>query len=97
MENFSENSDETEKLIIDDSWTYGCNRCIICDEHYKHSRIWWGENTEDAERGIFVLREKIAHPACSKLMSEIKKKRAELLELEYKLFEKQFMIKCNRD
>lgn len=81
---------ENEKLVIDDTWTYGCNRCIVCDKHFQHSRIWWGENTRDAERKIFVLKEKIAHHACSKLMNDIKKKRAELLDLEYKLFEKQF-------
>lgn len=95
MENFSEFGNE--KIIIDDTWSYGCDRCIICDEHYKHSRVWWGENTHDAERGIFVLKEKIAHHECSKIMNNIRKKRAELLELEFKLFEKQFMIKPTRD
>jgi hypothetical protein len=85
METFS------EKLVIDDSWSYGCNRCLVCDNYYKHSRIWWGENTEDAERGIFALKEKVSHHECQKIVNDIKKKKQELLDLEYKLFEKQFL------
>ena len=88
MEYFSE-SDDDDKIVIDNSWTYGCNRCLICDGFYKHSRIWWGENTTDAERGIFILKEKLSHYECNKLILDIKKKKQELVELEYKLFEKQ--------
>lgn len=47
---------------------------------------------EEAEKGIYLLKEKISHPACLKIMNDIKKKRQELVELEYKLFEKQFFI-----
>ena len=81
-----------EKIAIDDTWTYGCDKCIVCDQYCKHSRIWWGETQEEAEKGIYLLKEKISHPACLKIMNDIKKKRQELVELEYKLFEKQFFI-----
>lgn len=79
--------EEKEKLLIDDSWTYGCDRCVVCDNYYKHTRLWWGEQS-----GLYLLKEKIAHHECSKLVDNIKKKRQELIDLEYKLFEKQFMI-----
>lgn len=78
---------EREPIIVDDSWTYGCNKCIVCNKYYKHSRIWWGNDT-----GMYELREKISHPACAKLLNEIKKKKKELMELEDKLFEKKFLI-----
>lgn len=78
---------DNESITIDNSWTYGCNKCIVCNKYYKHSRIWWGDHT-----GMYELKDKISHPACSKLLNEIKKKKKELVELEEKLFEKKFFI-----
>jgi len=84
---FIESDEPLEKVQIDDSWTYGCNRCVICNNDFKHSRFWWG--TGD---GLFEMREKIAHQACIKLVNDIKKKKQELVDLEFKLFEKKYMI-----
>ena len=80
---------ESESIHIHDDWVYGCDKCIVCNGYFKHTRIWWGENQEDGEKGIFLLREKIAHGTCRKLLSDIKKKKEELCELENKLLEKQ--------
>lgn len=86
---FIETADEnTDKIQIDHSWTYGCNRCVICNNPFKHSRTWWGKAD-----GVFELREKIAHYSCTRIMNDIKKKKQELLDLEYKLFERKYMIK----
>ena len=88
--------EEKEPIAIDNSWTYGCNRCVICNNNYKHSRLWWGVGDTNgsgvALGGIFELREKIAHPTCIKIVNDIKKKKQELTDLEYKLFEKKYMI-----
>jgi hypothetical protein len=81
-----------ETLNIDETWTYGCNRCVVCNEFYKHTRIWWGESYDDAKKGIYLLKDKVGHASCIKIVNDIKKKRNELLDLEYKLFEKQYMI-----
>jgi hypothetical protein len=79
--------EEKEPIQIDNSWAYGCNRCVICNNDFKHSRLWWGVGDS-----IFELREKIAHPTCVKIVNDIKKKKQELTDLEYKLFEKKYMI-----
>ena len=69
--------EEKEPIAIDNSWTYGCNRCVICNNNYKHSRLWWGVGDTNgsgvALGGIFELREKIAHPTCIKIVNDIKK------------------------
>lgn len=75
---------EREPIVIDNSWTYGCNKCIVCNRYYKHSRTWWSN-----EPGIYLLREKIAHPTCVKLLNEIKKKKEEIIKLEEKLYDKR--------
>lgn len=72
----------------DDGWTYGCNLCVICNLPYKHRRVWI-KHTED---DLPLLKEYISHPACEKLVNEIKKKRKELEVLEAELFEKQFCL-----
>jgi hypothetical protein len=84
---FIDNTEIIEKIKIDDSWTYGCNRCIVCDNPFKHSRTWFGKDD-----GIYELREKIAHYSCDRMLRDIKKKKQELCELEYKLFEKKYLL-----
>lgn len=84
---FIETDYNDDKIKVDNSWTYGCNRCVVCNNSFKHTRLWWG--TGD---GIFELRERIGHKSCFKIIEDIKKKKEELLELEFKLFEKKYMI-----
>lgn len=69
-------------------WYYGCNKCIVCDEPYKHRRAWIKK--PDAE--LPELREHISHIACEKLVNEIKKKKAELEALEEELFTRKYCI-----
>lgn len=76
------------KVCLDTDWEYGCNRCVICDGEFRHSRMWVKEELS----GLFLLREKLCHNHCKRLVQEIKKKKEELEKLEWELFEKKFLI-----
>ena len=73
---------------IEEEWCYGCNLCVICNQPYKHRRIW----IKQMEDELPSLKEYIAHPSCDKLVNEIKKKKKELEVLKTELFEKQFCL-----
>ena len=87
MDNFSDfNDDFDDRIEIDNSWFFGCNRCLICNHHYRHSRAL---KIENADHGIYVVKDRFAHSSCSKILKDIKRKKEELLELE----DKQFLMK----
>lgn len=71
-----------------EEWEYGCNRCVICDGEFKHSRCWFKELGSD----LYSLREKLCHNRCRKIVNEIKKKNDEIKELEWELFERRVFI-----
>ncbi len=77
-----------DKLCFDSDWEYGCNKCVICDGDFKHSRMWIKEETS----GLFVLREKLCHYHCKRLLDKIKKKKEELEKLELELLVKKYFI-----
>lgn len=77
------------QIETENEWCYGCNLCVVCNNPYKHRRVWI-KHTED---DLPLLKEYIAHPACDKLVNEIKRKKKELQILEMELFEKQFFLK----
>jgi hypothetical protein len=66
-------------------WEYGCNRCIICDGSFKHYRGWIKEPGCD----LYLLKEKLCHARCQKIVKEIKKKQMEIKQLEWELFERK--------
>ena len=71
---------ESPSIKINESWNYGCNKCLICNKNYKHSRTWFCD-----DNGLCKLKERIGHPSCFKLVNDIIKKGKELKELENKL------------
>ena len=72
----------------ENEWCFGCNRCIICDEHYKHRRVWIQKPNDD----LPSLKEYISHPYCEKLVNAIKKRKKELEILEEELFMRKYCI-----
>lgn len=76
------------KVTVENDWEYGCNRCVICDGEFKHSRMWINENNS----GLYLLKERICHNHCKKIVEDIKKKREEIINLEWELFERRLFI-----
>lgn len=75
-------------ISSNEDWEYGCNKCLICDRKFKHTRCWVKEKDCD----LFYLRDTICHASCLKLVKDIKKKKEEIVDLEWKLFEKKMFI-----
>lgn len=73
--------DDDDKLIIYNDWSYGCNRCIVCNGFFKHTRKYIAESPEAAEKGVFILNECVGHRGCITLVNRLQKKQKEIERL----------------
>lgn len=67
--------------ICDDAWTFGCNKCFICDTHFRHSTV----TTKYAD-GLEEVELRFIHARCARSAKKIAKLKGELLNAEFNHF-----------
>jgi hypothetical protein len=61
---------------------FGDHKCFICGGDFHHTKGWYKFDNEP----LPVLKMRVSHRSCEKLVDEIEAKKKELIELEFKLF-----------
>jgi len=73
--------DDENKLRIFDSWTFGCNRCLICNAEYRHSQV-----ITIYEGGLQEVDFCYSHKKCEKALRRLEKLKGKLLDAEFDFF-----------
>lgn len=77
--------DDHHKIRICDAWSFGCNKCFICDGDYKHSTV-----ITKYEDGMEEVELRFVHSKCAKLHNRIRKLKGRLLDAEFDFFSLKF-------
>lgn len=73
--------EENKKFISDDAWTFGCNKCFICDNYFKHATV-----ITKYEDGLEEVELRYIHSKCAKSASRLAKLKEKLLDAEFNHF-----------
>jgi hypothetical protein len=65
----------------DDNWTFGCNKCFICDGIYRHSTV-----ITKYEDGLEEVKMRFIHPHCARSAQRLQKLKDKLLDAEFNHF-----------
>lgn len=70
-----------DKIAVDHSWYFGCNRCYHCDGDYRHSKV-----ITVYDNGLEDVEFKISHARCQKAYDKMKKAKQRALDEEFNYF-----------
>lgn len=82
--------DNDNKIKVCDAWTFGCNRCFICDGIHRHSTV-----ITKYEDGLEEVEMRYIHPRCAKSAKRIATLKEKLLDAEFNHFCLRFNINGN--
>jgi hypothetical protein len=75
------------EMKIGDEWTFGCNRCLVCDGIHRHKTV-----ITKYEDGLEEVNFHYIHPHCIKSVKRIAKLKEKLLDAEFAHFCLRFNI-----
>lgn len=77
--------DDDYKIKICEGWTFGSNKCFICDGIYRHSTV-----ITKYEDGLEEVQLRYIHPRCARSAIKLQKLKGKLLDAEFEHFCLQF-------
>jgi hypothetical protein len=75
------NEDNKLKISDDETWTFGCNKCFVCDGIYRHSTV-----ITKYEDGLEEVQMRYIHPHCARSALRLQKLKDKLLNAEFDHF-----------
>jgi hypothetical protein len=74
-----------DKITILNNWKFGCNRCLICDSKYRHSKV-----ITEYEDGLQEVELRYSHPRCIAVEKKLKLLREKTMDAEFEFFNLKF-------
>ena len=73
--------DDGDKITICDDWTFGCNKCFICEGIYRHSTV-----ITKYEDGLEEVHMRFVHPRCARSALRLQRLKKKALDAEFEHF-----------